>query len=468
MRKTTLGVIVGNRDFFPDQLCKEGREVILKVLEEEGFGVVALDEGATKFGAVETYEEAKRCAELLKKHADEIDGVLVTLPNFGDEKAIATALRLSGLRVPILVHAFPDSAGQLVVTNRRDSFCGKMSVCNNLRQYGFKYSLTDLHTVDPTSESFRSDLRRFGAICRIVRGLKGLRLGSIGARPAAFNTVRYSEKLLEANGISVEPIDLSEVLGRAMRLEDDDPKVKEKLASIRAYVDSSGVPPASVVKMAKFGVVVDEWMAANDLHASAIQCWSAMEELFGIVPCTLMSMMSNGLMPSACEVDVAGTLAMYILQEASGQPSALVDWNNNYGDDPNKGVIFHCSNLPKEVFETTKMEYPPILASTLGQENTYGTISGRVKAGPFTYARVSTDDVSGTMRAYVGEGRLTSDPLDTFGGYGVVEVPDFQRLLQYICKNGFEHHVAINMAHYGRAVAEALENYMGWDVYHHA
>lgn len=467
MKKTTLAVIVGNRDFFPDQLCIEGRKAILKVLEEEGFGAVILDEKATKAGAIETYEEAKQCGEFLKAHAGEIDGVLVTLPNFGDEKAIATALRISGLQVPILVHAFPDSAGRLVVTNRRDSFCGKMSVCNNLRQFGFKYSLTDLHTVDPQSEPFRSDLRRFGAVCRIVRGLKGLRLGSIGARPAAFNTVRYSEKLLEAYGISVEPVDLSEILGKAMRLEDGDARVREKLASIKAYVDDSGVPPASVVKMAKLGVVIDEWMAANDIHASAIQCWSALEELFGIVPCTLMSMMSNGLMPSACEVDVAGTLAMYILQEASGRPSAIVDWNNNYGDDPNKGVIFHCSNLPKDVFETAKMEYPPILASTLGQENTYGVISGRVKEGAFTYARVSTDDVNGKIRAYVGEGRLTGDPLETFGGYGVVEVPRFQQLLHYICKNGFEHHVAINMACYGRAVAEALETYLGWDVYYH-
>jgi len=467
MRKTTLGVIVGNRDFFPDQLCIEGRKVILQVLEEEGFSAVILDESATKAGAIETYEEAKRCGEFLKKHADEIDGILVTLPNFGDEKAIANALRISGLKVPILVHAFPDSAGRLVVTNRRDSFCGKMSVCNNLRQYGFKYSLTELHTVDPQSESFRADLRRFGAICRIVRGLRGLRLGSIGARPAAFNTVRFSEKLLEASGITVEPVDLSEILGKAMRLDDGDARVKEKLASIKAYVDDSGVPPASVVKMAKLGVVIDEWMAANELHASAIQCWSALEELFGIVPCTLMSMMSNGLMPSACEVDVAGALAMYILQQASGRPSALVDWNNNYGDDPNKGVIFHCSNLPKDVFETAKMEYPPILASTLGQENTYGVISGRVKEGPFTYARVSTDDVSGRIRAYAGEGRVTSDPLETFGGYGVVEVPRFQQLLQYICKSGFEHHVAMNMSLCGKAVAEALETYMGWDVYYH-
>lgn len=466
-RQLTFGVIVGNRDFFPDQLCVEGRKLMLKVLEEEGFRAICLDESATKCGAIENYDEAKKCAELFRKHADEIDGVIVTLPNFGDEKAVANALRMSGLNVPVLVHAFPDAIGSFTVSQRRDSFCGKISVCNNLRQYSIPFTLTDKHTVDPASEEFRRDLHRFAAICRIVRGLRGLRIGSIGARPAAFNTVRFSEKLLEAHGISVEPVDLSEILGRAERLGADDPRVVAKLERIKEYVDTSRVPAEPIVKMAKFGVVVDEWMDANELQSSAVQCWSALEEYFGIVPCTLMSMMSNRLMPSACEVDVMGALSMYVLQQASLRPSALVDWNNNYGDDPNKAVIFHCSNLPKDVFESAHMDYPPILASTLGKENTYGVLAGRVKQGVFTYGRVSTDDAAGTVRAYVGEGRLTDDPLDTFGGYGVVEIPRFQSLLNYICANGFEHHVAINLSATSRAVEEALKTYLGWDVYRH-
>lgn len=466
-RRTTFAVIVGNRDFFPDQLCLEGRRAMLQVLEEEGFGAICLDEEATKCGSVENYEEAKKCAELFRSHADEIDGVIVTLPNFGDEKAVANALRMSGLNVPVLVQAFPDDIGSFKVSHRRDSFCGKISVCNNLRQYSIPFSLTDRHTVDPKSEEFRQDLHRFAAICRVVGGMKGLRVGSIGARPAAFNTVRYSEKLLESHGISVETIDLSEILGRAERLGADDPRVEANLKRIKEYTDTSRIPEEPIIKMAKFGVVVDEWMEVNDLHSSAIQCWSAMEEYFGIVPCTLMSMMSNRLLPSACEVDVMGAVSMFALQQASLRPSALVDWNNNYGDDPNKGVIFHCSNLPKDVFESAHMDYPPILASTLGKENTYGVLAGRVKEGAFTFARITTDDMAGKVRAYVGEGRLTGDPLDTFGGYGVVEIPRFQSLLQYVCNNGFEHHVAINLATTSRALEEAMKTYLGWDVYRH-
>ena len=232
--------------------------------------------------------------------------------------------------------------------------------------------------------------------------------------------------------------------------------------------------------MAKLGVVIDDWMAENNLVASAIQCWTAMQEYYGIVPCTLMSMMSNDLMPSACETDIAGVVGMYALALASQKPSALVDWNNNYGDDPNKGVIFHCSNLPKGVFtdaddpglispdDIPVMDFQEIIAGTVGKEGTFGTVVGRVRAEPFTYCRVSTDDARGAIRVYLGEGALTDDPLATFGGYGVVEIPDFQGLLHHICEHGYEHHVAVSRSQVAGAVAEALGKYMGWDVYWHA
>lgn len=473
---TTLGLIVANRGFFPGHLCESGRKTMLKVLAEEGIGVVALEPDETPYGSVESLEEARRCADLFKKHREEIAGVLVTLPNFGDERAIANTLRWSGLDVPVLVHAFPDDPSKMTITDRRDSFCGKMSACNNLSQYGIRYTLTSLHTVDPESESFRADLRRFVSTCRVVRGLKSARVGLIGARPAAFNTVRFSEKLLERTGISVETLDLSELFGRAARLGESDPRLLAKLESMRAYVPTRGIPEGALVKMARLGAVIEDWMRSQQLVASAIQCWTSMEEFYGVVPCTLMSMMSNSLMPSACETDVAGVIGMYALVLASGKPSALVDWNNNYGDDPDKGVIFHCSNLPREVFvESTAaaedlpvMDYQAIIAGTVGKENTYGTIVGRLRPAPFTYCRVSTDDLNGCILTYLGEGELTNDPLKTFGGYGVVRVPRLQELLRYICENGFEHHVAINLSQTADALHEALEKYLGWDVYYHA
>ena len=467
MQKSTLGVIVGNRGFFPSHLCEKGRQQVLRILAEEGIGAIALDPADTPYGSVETLDDAEKCAALFKAHRADIDGILVTLPNFGDERGVANAVRLAGLDVPVLVHAFPDENDKMTVADRRDSFCGKMSACNNLRQYGIAYTLTTLHTVALDSESFRQDLRRFAATCRVVRGLRGARFGMLGARPAAFITVRFSEKLLEKAGISVEVIDLSEVFGRTSRLADDDAAVRDKLDALKGYVSTGGIPAEALLKMAKFALVTERWMEENELVATAVQCWTSMQEFFGVVPCTVMSMMSNALKPSACEADMAGAVGMYAMTLASGQPSALLDWNNNYGDDPDKGIIFHCSNLPMDFFQEAEMSYQEIIAGSVGKENTYGTVVGRVKTGPFTYCRVSTDDERGVIRAYLGEGRLAADPLHTFGGFGVVQIPRFQALLRHICANGYEHHVAVNRAQVADALDEALTKYMGWDIYYH-
>ncbi len=464
---TTLGIIIGNRGFFPAHLCESGRRDILRVLEAEGIKAVTLPVEATKFGAVESLIDAQKCADLFKAHRDEIDGVLVTLPNFGDERAVANTLRWAGLNVPVLIHAFSDDGKHMTIRHRRDSFCGKMSVCNNLRQYGIPFSLTRLHTVEPDNKEFRADLQRFAATCNVVRRLRNARIGALGARPAAFNTVRFSEKLLEASGISVETLDLSEALGWVKGMKDADPEVQDKMAAIKGYTNVKGVPGESLLRMAKLGVAIDRWVRDKQLTATAIQCWTALGEFYGVVPCTLMSMMSNNLLPSACETDIAGLVGMYILQAASGRPAALLDWNNNFNGEPNKGVVFHCSNLPKAFFGDQKMDYQEIIAGTVGKENTYGTIVGRISPGPFTYCRVSTDDFAGRISSYVGEGRFTNDKLDTFGGYGVIEVPEFQKLLQFICRHGYEHHVAATKAPVAGAIEDALTTYLGWKVYHH-
>jgi L-fucose isomerase-like protein len=467
-QRMTMGVIVGNRGFFPDQLAKSGREEIIQVLQKSGMDVVILGPEDSKYGAVETYQEATRCAELFRAHSARIDGVIVTLPNFGDERAIADTLRLARLNVPVLVQATPDIPGKMTIAHRRDSFCGKMSACNNLKQYGIPYSLTTLHTEAPDSPEFAKDLRWFAGVCRVVKGLKNLRIGAIGARPAAFNTVRYSEKLLEHSGISVETLDLSEVLGRIARMKDSDEAAVQKLRTMEKYVATSGIPAAALMKMAKLGAVIDGWMRDTQVQISAVQCWTSLEENLGIVPCTVMSMMSESLLSSACEVDVCGVLGMHALQLASGTPSALLDWNNNYGSDPNKAVCFHCSNLPKHFFNEVKMDFQAIIAGTVGKENTFGTCVGKVKAGAMSYARFSTDDLTGKIRGYSGTGTFTDDPLETFGGAGVVEIPQMQKLLRYICENGFEHHVAANFSTVADQVHEAASRYLGWDMYAHA
>ena len=468
MAQSTLAVIFGNRDFFPDQLVAEARRDLQKLFAELNIEAVMLSENETKLGAVETWQNAVQCGDLFRAQKHRIDGILVCLPNFGDEKGIADSIRLSDLNVPILVQACSDDLDQFGLERRRDAFCGKISACNNLRQYGFKYSLTRDHTSAISSPRFREDLEQFLSVCRTVKGLRRVRIGAVGARPNAFNTTRYSEKLLESAGISVNTIDLSEVFGTAATIAGSDPKVKARIDQIRAYADSSAAPDESMIKMAKFSIVIDDWMNSLGLTATAIQCWSSMQKNYGVNVCTIMSMMSEQMLPSACEVDIAGVVSMYALQLASTRPAALVDWNNNYGDDPDKCVFFHCGNWAKDFLPDIRIGTAPILGTVLGEANTVGALAGRTPAGPVTFGRISTDDLSGRIRAYVGDGNFTNDPLDTFGTKAVVQVPRLPALMHHICRNGFEHHAAMTGAHCATAVTEALGNYLGWDIHHHA
>ncbi len=462
-----LAVLYGNRDFFPDVLVAEARRDVAAAFARLGIRAVQLGESDSKLGGVETHADACRCADLFRSHADEIDGVLVCLPNFGDEKGVADTLQMARLNKPVLVQAYPDTLDQLTPERRRDAFCGKISVCNNLVQRGIRFTLTTEHVSHPASDSFQRDLERFLAVCRVVNGLRGLRLGAIGARPAAFNTVRYSEKILERNGVSVTTADLSEILPAADRMDAGAEAVKAKLAEIRSYAPAPGVPAEKLVRMAKLGVVLSQWMEANAIDATAIQCWTSIQRNLGCNVCVLMSMMSDQLLPSACEVDVTGALTMVAMQLASGTPAALVDWNNNYAGDEDKCVLFHCGNWARAFLPDLRISRAPILGSTLGIDNTCGALEGRAPAGPLTYGRITTADIEGRIRAYVGQGELTGDALDTFGSRAVARIPRLQSLMRHICRNGFEHHVAMTQSRTAGALAEALGNYLGWETHRH-
>ena len=460
----TLAVIIGNRDFFPDKLVSECKADLKTAFGKADITAIMLEDNDTKLGGVETFADAKKCAALFKRHVDTIMGVLVVLPNFGDEKGVAETLKLSRLDVPVLVQGYPDDLDKMDVVNRRDAWCGKISVCNNLHQFGIKYSLTSKHVVQPLDPSFHQDLLDFKAVCRVVKGLRNVRIGAVGARPGGFNTVRYSEKILQRNGISVVTTDLSAILGAANKLTKDDRIVKERLEKIRSYSPTGKTPDDRLVQIAKLDAVLHDFMREHALDATAIQCWTSLQQNYGCNVCTSMSMMSENMLPSACEVDVTGTLTMYAMQLASNSPSALVDWNNNYSDDANKCVLFHCGNWAKSFLPDIEISTAPIIGTSVGEENTYGALAGRTPAMPLTYGRISTDDSRGVIKAYVGEGRLTDDPLKTFGTRAVAQLGDLQALMKWICRNGFEHHVVMNASKTSSILREAFENYMGWEV----
>ncbi|MHB0896466.1 MAG: L-fucose/L-arabinose isomerase family protein [Spirochaetales bacterium] len=465
----SFGVIVSSRLFFNAAHAIGARSAVLAALSAQGHKAVIGDPALTSDGAVASLEDAKKYAALFEKARDRIDGIIVVLANFGDEIGVVETIRRAALGVPILVQACPDSLSELGVKGRRDAYCGKISVCNNLYQYGIPWTDTASHTVDPASEEFARDLDFFARVCRTVKGLKTARVGAIGVRPGAFQTVRYSEKLLQRSGITVVPVDLSEIFAEAESLGDEDPAVMAKVESILGYgrVPSS-IPPAKVIRQAKFSVVTERWLEANECDASAVQCWNSIEKNYGCASCLTMSMSGEALRPSACEVDVTGAVSMYALSLASGEPAALLDWNNNYAGRPDLVVGTHCSNFPKSFMGAPiEISNLDLLGETFGAERCFGAIKGHVAPGEFTFFRVSTDDGKGLVKCYAGEGEFTADPFPMDGGIAVCRIPEVRALMGHVTREGFEHHVAMARGRTAAVLREATERYLGWSFHPH-
>ena len=467
---STFGVIISNRSFFPDHLVRTAREKLMAAMEQWGHQVIALSPEDTCLGQTMTYEEAKKCAALFRAHSDEIEGIIVCLPNFGEETGVADAIKMSGLNVPILIQACDDDLDKLQLENRRDAYCGKLSLCSNLYQYGIPYSLTARHTCPVDSEEFHADVERFARVCAVVKALRTARIAQLGARVTPFRTVRYSEKLLQQAGISVITEDMSEIFADAWLLQDDDPRVLAREAEIRAYGNiCPGIAREKVLKQAKLSLTIDQWMADHECVASAVQCWDSVEANYGCAACLSMSMMSSRGLPSACETDVMGAVSLLALLKASGVAPVYQDWDINYGGDPDRCVNVHCSNSPAAAFrEKPEIANLDILATTLGTEYSFGALKGRVRPDKMTFLKVSTDDRRGVIKCYLGQGEFTDDPLETFGGVAVCHVKNLDGLMHYVAKNGFEHHVAIVQAECADILEEALGNYLGWEVYRHS
>lgn len=469
MSRQGFGVIVTTRSFFPSHLVAQSREQIKRLLEQKGYGCLMLPQELTEWGAVRTYEEARVCAGYFREHADEIDGIICLLPNFGEELGVAEAIDMAGLNVPVLVQATDDEMDRMDMAHRRDAFCGKISLCNNLYQRGIPFTNTATHTCKIDSEAFAADIDRFAAICRVVRGLNGARIAMLGARPVAFNTVRYSEKILQRHRISVQTVDMSEVIARAQGIRDRE-AIARKLREINDYARvAPHISDAQMDKQARLCIAIEEIVDELSCDAATVQCWDSVENNYGCATCLAMSMLGEKGIPCACESDVTGALSMLAAQLAASSAPALMDWNNNIDEQRDECVCLHCSNFPKSFFATPEIEVEclDVLGSTLGKENCFGACKGVVAPGDMTYLRLTTDDAAGIMKMYVGEGRFGDRMVPTKGGVAHCMVNGLQELMRYVCKNGFEHHVCFARGHVADILAEALETYLGVEVYRH-
>lgn len=422
-----------------------------------------LDAETTRYGAVETPQEGEVYASFLRANRGKFGGVIVCLPNFGDETGAVAALQEAG--VPILIQAYPDEMDKMSPSQRRDAFCGKLSVMDVFRQYAVKFTALKPHTVKPGSQNFIANVDEFDRICRVVGGVKGMVVGAIGARTTPFKTVRIDEVALQRHGITVETFDLSDIFLRMKAVKPEESAFIEKANLLRAAASWTDVPGQAFDNLARLGVTLDKLVEEARLDAMAIRCWTEMQVQMGISPCVAMGLLNETGLPAACEVDLGNAIVMRALHLASNEPSGLLDWNNNYGEENDKCILFHCGPLAPSLMEGQgRITDHAILANTLGEGKSFGCNVGRIKPMDFTFGSLMTDE--GRIKMYLGEGRFTLDPLpdNFFGVAGVAEIRKLQDVLLHIGNDGHRHHVSFTPGSVKTAVQHALAHYLGFEV----
>lgn len=452
----------GNRGFFPASLIAGAREEMSAAVAEAGYEYIIPDSGMTRYGAVETRDEGYLYAEWLKSHSGEFDGVIMSLPNFSDENGAVAALRDAG--VPILIQAYPDEIGRMDFEHRRDSYCGKFSIEDVFHQYGIAFTVLEPHVVHPSSPAFAQNLRDFAAICRVVNGMRRFSVGCIGARTSKFKTVRFDEITLQKYGITVETFDLSDLFWRVSQLRDGDPDVLIKRVKLTEYTDFSLVPDEKLTTLAKVSVIIDRYIKEFRLDCIALRCWEEMQTVLGVAPCVLLSELNDRGIVASCEIDLCSAINMHSMQLASERPTACVDWNNNYGDDPDKVILFHCGPIAQSLMTEKGRVTDHKMFAKANPGCGWGSNEGRIAAFPMTFSNCKTED--GKLTFYIGEGAFTGEPIESefFGCGGVAEIGGLQKKLLTLGRNGFRHHTAVGVGHMELVLREAFTYYLGYDI----
>ncbi|WP_346860615.1 hypothetical protein [uncultured Draconibacterium sp.] len=461
--KSTFALYFGNRGFFPESLIAEARTELTDVLNKLGYNSIMMDAELTRYGAVESPQEGKLYAKFLEENKGKFDGVILCLPNFGDETGAISALEEAG--VPIFILAYPDELDKMGFKQRRDAFCGKFSIMDVFYQYQLPYTAIAPHTVHPKSKTFEEQINTFDMVCRIVKGMRKMTVGAIGARTTAFKTVRYDELALQKYGITTEVLDMSEVFRRVRKLDINSEKAKAKAETLKNYTNFKNVPEKSFDNLVRFGVVLDDIIEEYELDALALRCWLEMEIEFGVAPCVLLSEINDRGFPAACELDICNAVSMHALQLATGKPTTCLDWNNNYGDDPDKCILFHCGPVPQTLMEAKgEVIDHPMFAKALGAGCGYGCNVGRIAANPITFASSKTQD--GKLFFYFGEGEFTGEPIQEgfFGCGGVAKIDNLQEKLNKIGYTGYRHHVSVAPGNVAAALREAFTRYLGYEI----
>lgn len=460
-KKMTFALAFCNRGFMPGELIYGAREDMIRAVTDAGYDYIAMDAELTRYGGIETRDEGLLYAKWLKEHEGQYDGVIFSMPIFADENGAITALRDAG--VPILMQAYSDEIGKMDFAHRRDAFCGKFSVTDVFTQYQVPFTVLKPHVVHPLSPAFAQNLRDFAAVCRVVNGMKRFSLGCIGARTTAFKTTRFDEIALQKHGITVESLDLSELFFKVQNITDDDPKVAAKKERLERYTDFTKVPETNKNTLAKVSVVIDDYIDEYHLDALALRCWNEMEQVLRICPCVLLSELNDRGIVASCEIDMCSAITMRAMALASEEPTAVLDWNNNYGSAEDKVILFHCGPVAQSLMTGRGTVGQHLMFDKTDPGSGWGVNEGRIRAFPTTLSNCQTKD--GKIVVYASEAEFTDDPIEAsyFGCAGVCQIPDMEDKMIRLARGGFKHHTSVGVGHMKDILKEAYTTYLGYD-----
>ena len=456
-----LALLVANRGFFPSSVIEAAYDEMRQAAAKAGVELLEIEKEKVKYGAVETTQEGMIYHDFLEEHHGEYNGVIICLPNFGDENGIKAALR--DVNVPVLLQAYPDEIGKMDFANRRDAFCGKLGLCAVFKQMGFKFTSGKPFVMHPLSDAFAKELKEFVSICNIVKRMRYMRLGVFGARTTAFKSVRFDEGAMEARGCDVETFDLTMVMEKYEEIDPESAEVqffKDKLLEVGDFSDAADY---ALGNLARFGETLKAFIDELKLDAITVRCWSELQHMLHIAPCSLLGIFNMLGVPATCETDGSNAVSQMALHCASGMSTACLDINNNYGDEENKAILFHCGPVPVDMMvKKGHIEEHLMFTKTQGENCSWGLNVGRIKPGPVTFSGCRTEN--GEVRYYVEKGVITEDAIEDafFGTPGVIEVENLQDKLFSMQEEGFRHHTIITPGDHVREVEEALSKYLGY------
>lgn len=469
--KVKIGIVAVSRDCFPESLSVNRRKALVEAYHK-------------KYDAQEIYEcpvciveseiHMVQALEDVKKAG--CNALAVYLGNFGPE--ISETLLAKHFDGPVMFVAAAEETGDHLIQGRGDAYCGMLNASYNLKLRNVKAYIPEYPVGD--AGECADMIHEFLPIARAIIGLSKLKIISFGPRPLNFLACNAPIKQLYNLGVEIEEnseLDLFE----AYQKHAQDPRIPEKVKEMEAELGEGNQKPEILPKLAQYELTLLDWIEEHrgyrEYVAIAGKCWPAFQTQFGFVPCYVNSRLTGMGIPVSCEVDIYGALSEFIGTCVSQDAVTLLDINNTVPKDMYEEEIagkfpytiqdtfmgFHCGNTTTRKLSFCAMKYQLIMARTLPQEVTQGTLEGDLLPGNITFYRLQTT-ADNKLRAYIAHGEVLPVATRSFGSIGIFAIPEMGRFYRHVLIEGnYPHHGAVAFGHFGKALYEVFK-YVGVDV----